>query len=113
MEAELYWQTFLELLTPNALTTATEGGLSPYPLATILSIHRRHRAIGDLLTCMFIDQRFIFKLDGITDPEEKRKLIGAEFIRVFEEESKRLGPFDPGCPTTCWIRYPPGTIEWE
>jgi hypothetical protein len=43
---------------------------------------------------MFIDQRFIFKLDGITDPEEKRKLIGAEFIRVFEEESKRLGPFD-------------------
>lgn len=43
---------------------------------------------------MFIDQRFMSKLDGITDPEEKRKLIGAEFIRVFEEESKRLGPFD-------------------
>jgi hypothetical protein len=63
-------------------------------LATILSIHLRHRAIGDQLTCMFIDQRFISKLDGITDPEEKRKLIGAEFIQVFEEESKRLGPFD-------------------
>ena len=29
-----------------------------------------------------------------TDPEEKRKIIGTEFIRVFEEESKRLGPFD-------------------
>jgi GMP synthase (glutamine-hydrolysing) len=83
-----------------------------------------HKAIGDQLTCMFIDQgfmrkgepeflveffdkrfhinveyinareRFINKLDGVTDPEEKRKLIGTEFIRVFEEESKRLGPFD-------------------
>jgi GMP synthase (glutamine-hydrolysing) len=39
-------------------------------------------------------QRFISRLAGITDPEEKRKIIGAEFIRVFEEESKRLGPFD-------------------
>jgi GMP synthase (glutamine-hydrolyzing) (EC 6.3.5.2) len=33
------------------------------------------------------------KLAGITDPEEKRRIIGTEFIRVFEEESKRLGPF--------------------
>ena len=39
-------------------------------------------------------ERFIKKLDGITDPEEKRKIIGTEFIRVFEEESRRLGPFD-------------------
>ena len=39
-------------------------------------------------------QRFISKLKGITDPEDKRKIIGTEFIRVFEEESKRLGPFD-------------------
>jgi GMP synthase (glutamine-hydrolysing) len=39
-------------------------------------------------------ERFIAKLEGISDPEEKRKIIGAEFIRVFEEESKRLGPFD-------------------
>jgi GMP synthase (glutamine-hydrolysing) len=38
--------------------------------------------------------RFISKLVQITDPEEKRKIIGAEFIRVFEEESKKLGPFD-------------------
>ncbi len=38
--------------------------------------------------------RFLAKLVGVTDPEEKRKNIGAEFIRVFEEESKRLGPFD-------------------
>ena len=38
-------------------------------------------------------ERFIAKLRGITDPEQKRKIIGEEFIRVFEEESNRLGPF--------------------
>ena len=98
---------------------ALSGGVDSSTLAFLL-----HRAIGDQLTCMFIDQgfmrkgepeflveffdrrfhinveyinareRFINKLNGITDPEEKRKLIGTEFIRVFEEESKRLGPFD-------------------
>ena len=39
-------------------------------------------------------ERFLSKVEGITDPEEKRKRIGHEFIRCFEEESKRLGPFD-------------------
>jgi len=98
---------------------ALSGGVDSSTLAFLL-----HRAIGDQLTCMFIDQgfmrkgepeflvdffdrrfhiqveyinarqRFISRLAGITDPEEKRKIIGAEFIRVFEEESKRLGPFD-------------------
>jgi GMP synthase (glutamine-hydrolysing) len=98
---------------------ALSGGVDSSTLAFLL-----HKAIGDQLTCMFIDQgfmrkgepeflmdffdrkfhirveyinareRFINKLAGITDPEEKRKLIGTEFIRVFEEESKRLGPFD-------------------
>ena len=97
---------------------ALSGGVDSSTLAFLL-----HRAIGDQLTCMFIDQgfmrkgepeflveffdkrfhinveyinareRFINKLYGVTDPEEKRKLIGTEFIRVFEEESKRLGPF--------------------
>ena len=96
---------------------ALSGGVDSSTLAFLL-----HKAIGDQLTCMFIDQgfmrkgepeflmdffdrkfhirveyinareRFINKLAGITDPEEKRKLIGTEFIRVFEEESKRLGP---------------------
>jgi GMP synthase (glutamine-hydrolysing) len=98
---------------------ALSGGVDSSTLAFLL-----HRAIGDQLTCMFIDQgfmrkgepeflmdffdrkfhiqveyinarrRFISKLAGVSDPEEKRKLIGTEFIRVFEEESKRLGPFD-------------------
>ncbi len=98
---------------------ALSGGVDSSTLAFLL-----HKAIGDQLTCMFIDQgfmrkgepeflmkffdkkfhikvqyinareRFINKLNGVTDPEQKRKIIGNEFIRVFEEESKKLGPFD-------------------
>lgn len=79
-----------------------------------------HKAIGDNLTCIFVDhgfmrknepqqvkeifgdkfgirldfvdaqERFISKLAGVTEPEEKRKIIGAEFIRVFEEEAKKF-----------------------
>ena len=79
-----------------------------------------HRAIGDQLTCVFVDhglmrkgegeqviaafrdtfkvplvavdaeERFLERLAGVSDPETKRKLIGAEFIRVFEEEAARL-----------------------
>jgi GMP synthase (glutamine-hydrolysing) len=98
---------------------ALSGGVDSSTLAFLM-----HRAIGDQLTCMFIDQgfmrkyeperlvklfeeqfhinvayvnardRFLASVAGVTDPEEKRKRIGHEFIRVFEEESKRLGPFD-------------------
>ncbi|KKD34938.1 MAG: glutamine-hydrolyzing GMP synthase [Limnoraphis robusta] len=98
---------------------ALSGGVDSSTLAFLM-----HRAIGDNLTCMFIDQgfmrkyeperlvklfeeqfhipvqyvnareRFLTKLQGVTDPEEKRKIIGHEFIEVFEEESSRLGPFD-------------------
>jgi GMP synthase (glutamine-hydrolysing) len=79
-----------------------------------------HRAIGEKLTCVFVDhglmrkdegaqvikafrdhfhvpliavdasERFLARLKGVTDPEEKRKRIGAEFIRVFEEEADKL-----------------------
>ncbi|MFP4006976.1 MAG: glutamine-hydrolyzing GMP synthase [Spirulinaceae cyanobacterium] len=98
---------------------ALSGGVDSSTLAFLL-----HRAIGDQLTCMFIDQgfmrkgeperlveifdrqfhigvhyinardRFLTAIEGVTDPEEKRRLIGHEFIAVFEAESKRLGPFD-------------------
>lgn len=98
---------------------ALSGGVDSSTLAFLL-----HRAIGDQLTCMFIDQGFMRKLEperlvklfheqfhipveyvharerflaaiqGVTDPEEKRKRIGHEFIQVFEAESRRLGPFD-------------------
>ena len=78
-----------------------------------------HRAVGDQLTCVFVDhglmrkdegeqviaafrdtfkvplvavdaeERFLERLPGVTEPEAKRKVIGAEFIRVFEEEAAR------------------------
>lgn len=80
-----------------------------------------HKAVGDNLTCIFVDhgmlrkneaeqvlqvyrdefgmnlifvdakERFLAKLKGVTDPEEKRKIIGTEFIRVFEEEAAKIG----------------------
>ena len=83
-----------------------------------------HRAIGDQLTCVFVDHglmrknegeqvvktfrdefsvplvavdaedRFLEKLSGLTEPEAKRKAIGAEFIRVFEEEARKLSGAD-------------------
>lgn len=98
---------------------ALSGGVDSSTLAFLL-----HQAIGDRLTCVFIDQGFMRKneperlvklfqeqfhikveyvnardhflaeIAGITDPEEKRHRIGHEFIRTFEETSKRLGPFD-------------------
>ena len=98
---------------------ALSGGVDSSTLAFLL-----HKAVPENLLCMFIDQgfmrkgeperltttfqnefsiklhhvnakeRFVSALKGITDPEEKRKIIGREFIRVFEEESKKVGPFD-------------------
>jgi GMP synthase (glutamine-hydrolysing) len=83
-----------------------------------------HRAIGDRLTCVFVDHglmrknegaqvvkafrdqfevplvavdaedRFLARLQGVSDPERKRKIIGAEFIRVFEEEAAKLEDVD-------------------
>jgi len=83
-----------------------------------------HKAIGDQLTCVFVDhglmrkgegeqvikafrdqfhiplvavdaeERFLTRLAGQTDPETKRKIIGGEFIRVFEEEARKLGDVD-------------------
>src|SRR5205085_3803169 len=80
-----------------------------------------HRAVGDQLTCVFVDHglmrknegeqvveafrdhfkvplvaveaedRFLAKLAGVSEPEAKRKIIGTEFIRVFEEEAAALG----------------------
>jgi GMP synthase (glutamine-hydrolysing) len=80
-----------------------------------------HKAVGDQLTCVFVDhgllreneatevvetfdghfhvplvhvdarERFLARLAGVTEPEEKRKIVGEEFIRVFEDEARRLG----------------------
>ena len=83
-----------------------------------------HKALGDRLTCIFVDNgllraderqkvehefrdnfqinldvvdaadRFLEKLEGVSDPEKKRKIIGNTFIEIFEEEAKRLGNFE-------------------
>lgn len=95
---------------------ALSGGVDSSVAAVLV-----HQAIGKRLTCLFVDhgllraneaeevmafyketlgikiikidaaERFLKKLEGITDPEAKRKIIGTEFIRVFEEEARRLG----------------------
>jgi GMP synthase (glutamine-hydrolysing) len=95
---------------------ALSGGVDSSVAALLV-----HKAVGDQLTCVFVDhgllrkdeavqvvetfrrhyqvplvhvdahERFLGRLAGVTDPEEKRKRIGEEFIRVFEEESKRIG----------------------
>ena len=98
---------------------ALSGGVDSSVAAVLLS-----KAIGKNLTCIFVDHgllrknegdevekifkqqfdinlirinakdRFLSKLAGIADPETKRKIIGEEFIRVFEEEAKKLGQVD-------------------
>jgi GMP synthase (glutamine-hydrolysing) len=98
---------------------ALSGGVDSSVAAVLV-----HRAIGDRLTCVFVDngllrqgeaeqvvrtfrdafhielvhadasERFLEKLSGVTDPERKRRIIGETFIRVFEAETKRHGPFE-------------------
>ncbi|NLK43222.1 MAG: GMP synthase (glutamine-hydrolyzing), partial [Tissierellia bacterium] len=98
---------------------ALSGGVDSSVAAVLV-----HKAIGDNLTCIFVDHgllrknereevervfrdefhmnlvvvdaedRFLGKLKGVTDPEAKRKIIGEEFIRVFEEEQGKLEGFE-------------------
>lgn len=98
---------------------ALSGGVDSSVAAVLV-----HKAIGKNLTCVFVDhgllrknegdeveavfkekfdmnlirvnaqKRFLDKLTGVTDPETKRKIIGEEFIRVFEEEKAKIGPMD-------------------
>ena len=97
---------------------ALSGGVDSSVCAALLS-----RAIGKNLTCVFVDHglmrknegdeveaafkndelnfvrvnakdRFLNKLKGVSDPEQKRKIIGEEFIRVFEDEAKKIGSVD-------------------
>ena len=98
---------------------ALSGGVDSVVAAVLL-----HKAVGDRLTCVFVDhgllrkneaesverifrgqfginlicvnaaERFLTRLAGVTDPETKRKIIGETFIRVFEEEAKKLGAID-------------------
>ncbi len=98
---------------------AMSGGVDSAVAATLI-----HRAAGDNLTCVFVDhgllrkyeadevmsefreklgmnlikadagERFLKKLKGVSDPEKKRKIIGKQFIKVFEAEAKKIGAVD-------------------
>lgn len=98
---------------------ALSGGVDSSVVAALVS-----KAVGKQLTCVFVDnglmrkkegdeveavfnhlfdshfvranaqQRFLNKLKGVTEPEKKRKIIGEEFIRVFEDEARKIGKVD-------------------
>ena len=105
-----------EKIGDKTVLCAMSGGVDSSVAAVLL-----HRAVGKQLTCVFVDhgllrknegdevehifrerfdmklvrvnaqERFLNKLAGVSEPEKKRKIIGEEFIRVFEDESKKLG----------------------
>jgi len=108
-----------EQVGDGRVVSALSGGVDSAVAATLI-----HRAIGAQLTCIFVNNgllrrdeaertlkvfqknlgmkivyvdagdRFLQKLQGVTDPETKRKIIGTEFIRVFEEEAGKIGRVD-------------------
>ncbi len=110
---------YREELRGKRVLLALSGGVDSSVAAVLL-----HKAIGENLVCVFVDhglmrknegdaiekeiggklgvnvirvhaeERFLSRLAGVTDPEEKRHIIGEEFIRVFEEESRKLGKLD-------------------
>ena len=108
-----------EKIGDKKVLCALSGGVDSSVAAVLV-----HKAVGKQLTCIFVDhgllrknegdeveevfrkqfdinlirvdaeERFLSKLAGVTDPERKRKIIGEEFIRVFEEEAKKIGAVD-------------------
>lgn len=103
----------------KAIICGLSGGVDSSTVAALV-----HRAVGDQLTCIFVnhgllrkgeaeqvrqtfedffkirliyvdaEERFLEKLKGVTDPEQKRRIIGNEFVRIFEEEARGLGKVD-------------------
>ena len=61
-----------------------------YSLEQVISVFREEMGMGDNLVYVDAVDRFLNKLENVADPEKKRKIIGAEFIRVFEEEARKL-----------------------
>lgn len=108
-----------EKIGSRKVLCAMSGGVDSTVAAVMV-----HKAVGNQLTCMFVDhgllrkdegdmvesmcrdnfhmnfirinaqERFLSRLEGVESPEKKRKIIGEEFIRVFEEEGRKLGKVD-------------------
>ncbi len=108
-----------EKVGKSKVLCALSGGVDSSVAAVLV-----HKAIGSQLTCVFVDhgflrkgeaekvkatfqeqfqmnlvfvdarERFLQKITGVSDPEQKRKIIGTEFIRVFEDEAQKLGQID-------------------
>ncbi|MBQ7712437.1 MAG: glutamine-hydrolyzing GMP synthase [Clostridia bacterium] len=125
-------ETFRKKCAGKKVLLALSGGVDSSVAAALM-----HRAVGDSLTCVFVDHgllrkgegdlveatfkgkfgmnlirvnaedRFLSKLAGVTEPERKRKIIGEEFIRVFEEQGWALGKVDYLCQGTIY----PDVIE--
>jgi GMP synthase (glutamine-hydrolysing) len=112
-------RTIRDTVGAGRVICALSGGVDSAVAATLV-----HRAVGDQLTCVFVDNgllrreeaqrvldvlhgnldldirfvdaadRFLGALGGVLDPEEKRRVVGREFISVFDEEARQLGDID-------------------
>lgn len=116
---EIEMQKIRDIVGDKKVLCALSGGVDSSVVAVLI-----HKAIGDQLTCIFVDHgllrkneadavmktfsegfnmnvikvdakdRFLNKLKGVSDPEQKRKIIGNEFIYVFDDEASKLEGID-------------------
>lgn len=120
-------QSLKEKIGDKKVLCGLSGGVDSSVAALLV-----HKAVGKQLTCIFVDHgmlrkdegdqvekvfkeqfdmnlirvnaqdRFLSKLAGVSEPEKKRKIIGEEFIRVFEEEARKIGKVDFLCQGTIY-----------